>query len=207
VALDIGPHTSPSNPTPLETEDWGTLTAACLVAIVRGFSRPLKEVTCKTYIAYWESLEDNSQHKLDEGENPEFHSLLQWLKATLQHLDIHINVDEADGMQKWTRTVRKEIEESARCTASTEVEIALFNWKTDQLIIRQQQLEEDLKKMILERNVDLLQNMATTLGLTIGDVPTPAIASSPYHREQTHSFGLYTATHSSTKTKPATERT
>ena len=173
AALDIGPHTSPSDPTPLEIEDWGILAAACLAAIARGFTRPLKEVTRKTYTAYWESLEDNSQRNLDEGENPEFHSLLQRLKATSQHLDIHINADEADGMQKWTRTVRKEMEETARRAASAEVEIALYNWKTDQLLTRQQQLEEDLKKTILERNVDLLRNTATTLGLTIGDSLTP----------------------------------
>ena len=173
ATLDIGPHTSPSDPTLLEIEDWGILAAACLVAIARGFTRPLKEVTCKTYTAYWESLEDNFQRNLDEGENPEFHSLLQQLKATSQHLDIHINTDEADGMQKWTRTVWKEMEEMARRAASAKVEIALYNWKTDQLLTRQQQLEEDLKKTILEHNVDLLWNMATTLGLTIGDLLTP----------------------------------
>ena len=173
AALDIGPHTSPSNPTPLETEDWGVLASACLAAIARGFTRPLKEASRKAYTAYWESLEDNSQRKLDEGENPEFHSLLQRLKATSQHLDIHINADETDGMQKWTRTVRKEIEETARRTASAEVKIALYNWKTDQLTIRQQQLEEDLKRTVLKRNVELLRDTASTLGLTLGDVLTP----------------------------------
>lgn len=173
AALDIGPHTFPSNLTPLKTEDWGILAAACLAAIVQGFTRPLKEVSRKAYTAYWESLEDNSQHKLNEGENPEFHSLLQQLKATSQHLDIHINADETDGMQKWTHTVQKEIEETARHTASAEVEIALYNWKTDQLTIRQQQLKEDLKRMVLKCNVELLQDMASTLGLTLGDVLTP----------------------------------
>ena len=51
---------------------------------------------------------------LEEGENPEFHSLLQWLKATSQHLNIHINADESDGLCKWTSVVQKEAEETAK---------------------------------------------------------------------------------------------
>ena len=181
AVLDAGPHTVEKNPTPLGAQDWGTLASACLAAIARGFTRPLKEVKRKAYMAYWESLEDNPQRKLDEGENPEFHSSLQRLKATVQHLDIHINADEADGMRKWTSTTRKEIERSAIRAASADIEIALHSWKLDQLTLRQQQIEESLKETLLERNVERLRNMASTLGLNLDDTgatppprPTPS---------------------------------
>jgi hypothetical protein len=179
AVLDAGPRTTnQKNPTPLGAEDWGTLASACLAAIARGFTRPLAEVTRKAYAAYWEGVGDNPQHILDDGENPEFHSLLQRLKATTQHLDIHINADEAEGMCKWTTTVRKEIEEAARRSASADVEVALHNWKIDQLTIRQKQLEEDINKTILERNVDLLRNTASRLGLSIGN-PATTLHSRP----------------------------
>jgi len=69
------------------------LASACLAAIARGFTRPLAEITRKSYAAYWEGVADIPQRMLDDGENPEFHSLLQRLKATTQHLDIHIVTD------------------------------------------------------------------------------------------------------------------
>lgn len=172
AVLDAGPNATNKNTTPLGGDDWGTLASACLAAIARGFTRPLAEVSRKSYAAYWEDMADNPQRMLEEGENPEFHSLLQRLKATTQHLDIHINADESDGMYKWTSTVRKEIEETARRAASADVEMALHNWKMDQLTYRQKQLEEDIKKTILERNVDLLRNTANTLGLSFGDPTT-----------------------------------
>ena len=87
------------------------LASACLAAIARGFTRPLAEITRKSYAAYWEGVADIPQRMLDDGENPEFHSLLQRLKATTQHLDIHINTDEVDGLRAWTSMTRKEIEE------------------------------------------------------------------------------------------------
>ena len=176
-ALDIGPDVTQMNSAPLGTEDWGTLASACLAAIARGFTRPLTEVSCRTYATYWANQRDNPQCKLDEGENPEFNSLLQRLKATTQHLDIHINVDEVDRMRQWTSTVRKEVEESARRSASVDIEVALHNWKIDQLAHRQQQLKEVIKKTILERNVDFFRNTASSLGLTLGD-PT----NTPYSR-------------------------
>lgn len=170
--LDAGPHAIYKSPTPPGADDWGTLASACLAAIARGFMRVLAETSRKVYTAYWEGLEDSPQ--LDEGENPEF--LLQRLKATTQHLDIHLNAEEADGLYKWTSTARKEIEETARRSASDDIELALHNWKFDQLTIGQQQLEEELKKAILERNVDLLQCTANTLGLSIGaSATTPTL--------------------------------
>jgi hypothetical protein len=63
------------------------------------------EATRKSYTEFWESLEDNPLRPLDEGENPEFHSLLQRLKATVQHLDMHLNADKVDGLRKWTSSV------------------------------------------------------------------------------------------------------
>jgi hypothetical protein len=178
AVLDAGPYPTSKITPPLEAEDWGTLASACLAAIARGFSRPLTEATRKTYTAFWEGIEDNPQRKLDDGENSAFHSLLQRLKATTQHLDMHINADETDGLRRWTSTSRKEIEEAARCAALAEVQTALHNWKIDQLTVRQQQLEEDLKRTILERNVELFRTTANTLGLTIGD-PTTTPHSRP----------------------------
>ena len=172
AVLDAGPHVTNKNSTPLGVENWGTLASACLAAIARGFTRPLMEATHKEYITYWESLDDNPQRKLDEGENPEFHSLLQWLKATTQHLGIHINTDEADGMCKWTTMAQKEIEEAARRSASADIERVLHDWKINQLTIRQQRLEDALKKTILECNMDLFQSSANELRLTIGDSAT-----------------------------------
>lgn len=67
---------------------------------------------------------------------------------------------------------QKEIKEIATQAASAEVEIALFNWKADQMIIRQQQLEEVLKKTILEHNVDLFRDTASALGLAFGKLAT-----------------------------------
>ncbi|KAN0105488.1 hypothetical protein V8E52_010982 [Russula decolorans] len=166
AVLDAGPYPTSKITPPLEAEDWGTLASACLAAIARGFSRPLTEATRKTYTAFWEGIEDNPQRKLDDGENSAFHSLLQRLKATTQHLDMHINADETDGLRRWTSTSRKEIEEAARCAALAE------------LTVRQQQLEEDLKRTILERNVELFRTTANTLGLTIGD-PTTTPHSRP----------------------------
>src|SRR6266436_3368043 len=132
AALDAGTfQTSTSKPL-LGSEDWGTLASACLAAIGRGFTRPLKEVSHKGYTEFWESLEDNPQCKLDEGESDEFHSLLQRLKATVQQLDMHINADEADGIRKWASTTCKEIEETVRRAALVEVESALHSWKLDQ---------------------------------------------------------------------------
>src|SRR5712672_2981460 len=107
AVLDAGPSATEQSPSLLGAADWGTLTSACLAATARGFMRPLAEVPRKTYLALWEGLEDNPEHMLEEGENFEFHSLLQRLKATSQHLEIHINADEADGMRKWTATSRK----------------------------------------------------------------------------------------------------
>lgn len=176
TALDAGPHSTSKLITPLGPEDWGTLASACLAATARGFTRPLTEATRKTYTAFWESLEDNPQRPLEEGENPEFHSLLQRLKATVQHLEMHINADEGDGLRKWTSTVRKEIEETARRAALAEVQMALHNWKIDQLTIKQQQLEQDLNRTILERNVELFRTTASALGLTIGDPATTPLS-------------------------------
>jgi hypothetical protein len=76
-----------------------------LSGIAHGFMRPLAEVTRKSYASFWEGVSDNPQCMLEEGEHPEFHSLLQRLKATTQHLDVHINADEADGMRRWTSVV------------------------------------------------------------------------------------------------------
>ncbi len=172
AALDAGTfQTSTSKPL-LGSEDWGTLASACLAAIGRGFTRPLKEVSCKGYIEFWEGLDDNPQHKLDEGEEPEFHSLLQRLKATTQQLELHVNADEAEGMRKWATTARKEIEETARRASLAEVEFALHSWKTDQLSNRQKQLEDSLQKSILERNVKLFRDTAASFGLTLGDSAT-----------------------------------
>ena len=109
---------------------------------------------------------------LDEGKNPEFHLLLQRLKATSQHLDIHMNTDESDGLCKWTSVVRKEAEETAKRAAVAEVEIALTDWKVNQLSVRQQQLEETLRKTTLEHNIDLLRSIAESLGLTVRDPST-----------------------------------
>ena len=172
TALDAGPRVSDTNMTPLGAEDWGVLASACLAAIARGFTRPLTEKSRKNYTAFWEEIEDIPQHIIEEGENPEFHSLLQRLKATNQHLDIHINADEKEGLRKWTLTARKEIEEAATRAASAEVEVALYNWKVDQLTMKQQQLEEALKRTTLERNVDLFRDTANTLGLAIEDLAT-----------------------------------
>ena len=171
AVLDAGPRSIIQNQTktPLGADDWGSLASACLAAIARGFTRPLKETTHKTYIASWESLDDNPQRILEEGENPEFHSLLQRLKATSQHLDIHINADESDGLRKWTSVVRKGVEETAQRAAVAEAEMALHRWKADQLNTRQKQFEEDLNKIILERNIDLLRSTAELLGVTIGE--------------------------------------
>ena len=105
AALDAGPRANTANPSPLEAGDWGTLASSCLAAIARGFTRPLAEVSRKTYIAQWEQVEDNPQKIPEDGENPEFHSLFQRLKATVQHVDMHLNSDEADGMRRWTTTV------------------------------------------------------------------------------------------------------
>ena len=66
--------------TSLDVEDWDTLAFACLIAIAYGFIRSLKEATWKSYIAFWESIDDNLQQMLKEDENPKFHSLLQWLR-------------------------------------------------------------------------------------------------------------------------------
>jgi hypothetical protein len=172
AALDAGPCMVNSTPTPLGAEDWGTLASACLAAIARGFTRPLAGTSRKGYTALWDSLGDIPQHILEEGENPEFHSLLQRLKATAQHLNIHINADEKDGLRKWTSTSQKEIEEAATRMASANVEFALHNWKVDQLTIKQQQLEESLKKTILERNMDLFRETARAIGLDLGKLTT-----------------------------------
>ena len=186
AVLDAGPCIANSSQTsmPLEAEDWGTLASSCLAAIAHGFTRPLKEATRNVYIAEWENLEDNPQCKLDDSENTEFHSLLQWLKATTQHLDIHINADESDGLCRWTATVQKEVEETARCAAASEVDMALHSWKLDQLNIRQKQLKETLNRTLLEHNIDLLCSTAEALGLSIGDPatipqsrPAPSIGS------------------------------
>jgi hypothetical protein len=136
AALDTGPHANTENPSPLEAVAWGTLASCCLAAIARGFTRPLLKVSRKTYRAQWEQVADNPQKIVEEGENPEFHSLLQRLKATIQHVDIHLNADEKDGLYKWTTTVRKEIEETARCLAIADIEVALQEWKNDQLVLR-----------------------------------------------------------------------
>ena len=174
AVLDAGPSciNTTQTKTPLGAEDWGTLASTCLAAIGRGFTRPLKEVSRKSYTNFWENIDDNPQRMLDEGENPEFHSLLQRLKATSQHLDIHMNADESDGLRKWTSVVRKEAEETAKRAAVAEVEIALTDWKVNQLSVRQQQLEETLRKTTLERNIDLLRSTAESLGLTVGDPST-----------------------------------
>ncbi len=131
ATLDTGPHPTSTSVSLLEPEDWGMLALTCLAAIGRGFTRPLKEASCKSYIEFWESLEDNPQRKLDDGEEPEFHSLFQWLKATIQQLDLHINADEAVGMRNWATVTRKEIEEMARRASLGEVELMLHSWKMD----------------------------------------------------------------------------
>jgi hypothetical protein len=178
AVLDAGPQVSDKTLTPLGAGDWGTLASACLAAIARGFTRPLTEISRKNYNAFWEGMEDIPQHTIEEGENPEFHSLLQRLKATNQHLDIHINADEKEGLRKWTLATRKEVEEAATRSATAEAEIALYNWKVDQLTMKQQQLEETLKRTILERNMDLFRDTASALGLEIGDLTT-ALPSRP----------------------------
>src|SRR6267154_259461 len=178
ATLDAGPYSTSMVTSPLATEEWGTLASACLAAIARGFSRPLTEASRKTYTALWESLEDVPQRKLEEDESPEFHSLFQRLKATTQHLNIHINADEPDGLRKWTSVTRKGVEETARRAALAEADMALHDWKVDQLTIRQQQLEETLNKTILERNVELFRTTARTLGLSI-DGPMTAPPSRP----------------------------
>ena len=178
AVLEAGPHVSSKTLTPLGAEDWGTIAAACLAAIARGFMRPLKEANHKKYFSFFEEIEDISQYPLDEGENPEFHSMLQRLKATAQHLCIQINADEADGMYQWTTMSRKDIEGMAKRSAGADMELAIHNWKVDQLSIRQQQLEEDLKRTILERNVELFRSTADSLGLTFGN-PTTAPLSRP----------------------------
>jgi hypothetical protein len=155
AALDAGPRVNSENPSPLGVEDWGSLAAGCIAAIARGFTRPLAETSRKTYFTQWEGVADKPQDILEDRQNPEFHSLLQRLKATIQHADIHLNADEADGMNSWTTTVQKEIKEAARRLAMVEVEEALHDWKNDQLTIRQQQLEGTLKRTLLERNMDL----------------------------------------------------
>ena len=66
--------------TSLDVEDWDTLAFACLIAIAYGIIRPLKKATWKSYTAFWESIDDNLQQMLKEGENPKFYSLLQWLR-------------------------------------------------------------------------------------------------------------------------------
>ena len=159
-------------PIPLEAVAWGTLALCCLAAIAWGFTRLQSEVSCKTYRAQWEQVADNPQEIIEEGENPEFHSLLQRLKATIQHVDIHLNADETDGLHKWTTMVWKEIEETARHLAIADIEVALHGWKNDQLAIRQQQLESVLKKTILKCNMDLFRSTANELGLTIGNLAT-----------------------------------
>ncbi len=178
AALDTGTFPTSTAKPLLGLEDWGMLAASCLAAIGRGFTRPLKEVSSTGYIEFWEGLEDNPQCKLDEGEEPEFHSLLQRLKATVQQLELHINADEADGMHKWAIMACKEIEETARRASMGEVELALQSWKADQLTIRQNQLEESLKKSILEFNIKLLRDMVASLGLTLSD-PTTTLPSRP----------------------------
>jgi hypothetical protein len=60
----------------------------------------------------------------------------------------------------------------ARRAALAEVQMSLHNWKIDQLTIRQQQLEEDLNRTVLERNVELFHTTAGVLGLTIGNPAT-----------------------------------
>ena len=174
AVLDAGPNCTGARQAkmPLGAEDWGTLASTCLAAIGHGFTRPLKEVSRAAYSEFWENIDDNPQRMLEEGENPEFHSLLQRLKATCQHLDIHINADETDGLRKWTSVVRKEAEETAKRAAVAEAEIALHDWKINQLSARQQQLEETLRNTILERNIDLFRITAESLGLTIGDPRT-----------------------------------
>jgi hypothetical protein len=137
AALDAGPRANNKSPAPLAAEDWGSLASACLAGVTRDFTRPLAETSRKMYVHFWESVEDNPQRPLEDGENPEFHSLLQRLKATSQHLDIHINADKVDGMRKWTTTVQKEIEEMASQSAGADVELSLYNWKTDQLTFKQ----------------------------------------------------------------------
>jgi hypothetical protein len=169
AALDSGPRIPGDNAPLLGTEDWGSLATACLAAFACGFTRPLSEITRDKYAAYWEEQDNNPQCKLEEGENPEFHSLLQRLKATSQQLDIHINADEVDGLRQWTTTARKEIVEVARRSACADVELALHNWKIDQLTIKQAQLEESLKQTILERNLDLLRKTANDLSLNLGN--------------------------------------
>jgi len=49
----------------------------------------------------------------------------------------------------------------------------------DQLTSRQTQLEGSLRKSILERNVDLFQDMAASFGLTIGDPTTTLSCPTP----------------------------
>ena len=92
AVLEAGPHVSNKILTPLGAEDWGTIAMACLAAIARGFMRPFKEANHKKYFSYFEEIEDNPQCPLEEGENPEFHSMLQRLKVTAQHLNIHSRV-------------------------------------------------------------------------------------------------------------------
>ena len=206
AVLDAGPScpSAQQAKTPLGAEDWGTLASTYLAAIGRGFTRPLKEVSRTSYSEYWENIDDNPQRMLEEGENPEFHSLLQRLKATCQHLDIHINADESDGLRKWTSVVRKEAEETAKRAAVAEAEIALHDWKINQLSARQQQLEETLRKTILERNIDLLRSTAESLGLTIGDPSTvPQSRPTPLTgNKRTASGSTPIPTFPTTKAKP-----
>ena len=61
ATLDAGPHTSNKNHTPLGAKDWGNLASACLAAIVRGYTRPLTEVSCKAYATFWDGLDDHPQ--------------------------------------------------------------------------------------------------------------------------------------------------
>ena len=56
-----------------------------------------------------------------------------------------------------------------------DVELALYNWKINQLMTKQAQLDEAIKKTILEHNIDLLLNTAKDLGLNLG------VSASPLH--------------------------
>jgi hypothetical protein len=181
AALDAGPHSTSKIVSPLRTagsRKIGTLR----LCLPRGHRAQIHEVSDGGYLQNLHyllgNLGEKPQPKLDGGKNPEFHSLLQRFKAASQYLDIHINVDQVDGIRKWTATVCKEIVETARRSATAEIEAALHTWKIDQLTIKQLRLEEDLKRTTLECNVNFFQVTVEAPGLTIGD-PTAAPPSQP----------------------------
>ena len=63
AVLDAGPSCTNMTQTKtlLGAEDWGTLASTCLAAIGRGFTRPLKEVSQRSYTTFWENIDDNPQ--------------------------------------------------------------------------------------------------------------------------------------------------